>query len=84
MPGRDRVLIHLIAEALEKNPGLGANQLRINVTDPYGEKKGPSKRSKRPTKLSRRHFFKYLGLMIEDGLVEKLGGDAKGKKKNSI
>jgi hypothetical protein len=29
---------------------------------------------------SKRHFSKYLELMIKDGLVERLGGDAKGKK----
>jgi hypothetical protein len=73
VPARDNILIRLIAEALEKNPGLGWNQLYKDLTPLYGEKKGL-------TKLSKRHFSKYLELMIKDGLVEKLGGNARGKR----
>lgn len=73
MPARDRTLRHLIGEVLEKNPGLGSNQLYRDVTPPYGEKKGL-------TKLSSSVFHTHLKLMIDDGLVKKLGGDARGKK----
>lgn len=73
MPTRDKILVHLIAEVLEKNPRLGWNQLYKDVTPPYGEKKGL-------TKLSKPHFSKYLELMIKDGLVERIGGDARGKQ----
>ena len=73
MPARDRTLRHLIGEALEKNPGLGSNQLYRDVTPPYCEKKGLSKLSSTP-------FSKHLKLMIADGLVKKLGGDARGKE----
>ena len=73
MPARDKILVHLIAEVLEKNPGLGWNQLYKDVTPLYGEKKGL-------TKLSKPHFSKYLELMIKDGLVERIGGDARGKQ----
>jgi hypothetical protein len=58
VPARDNILIRLIAEALEKNPGLGWNQLYKDLTPLYGEKKGL-------TKLSKRHFSKYLELMIK-------------------
>jgi hypothetical protein len=77
VPAHDDTIIYLIAEALDKNPGLGWNELRRNVTSPYGEKKGL-------TKLSKRHFSKYLKLMIKDGLVGKSGGAIKGKKLNII
>ena len=73
MPARDKILVHLIAEVLEKNPRLGWNQLYKDVTPLYGEKKGL-------TKLSKPHFSKYLKLMIKDGLVERIGGDARGKE----
>lgn len=73
MPARDRTLIHLIGEVLEKNPGLGSNQLYRDVTPLYGEKKGL-------TKLSKSVFYDYLKLMIYDGLVEKRGSDARGKR----
>lgn len=65
--------MYMIAEVLEKSPGLGANQLLEDVTPLYCEKKGS-------VKLSRRHFYKYLGLMKARGLVVQLGGDKKGKK----
>lgn len=73
MPARDRILVHLIAEVLEKNPGLGWNQLYKDITPLYGEKKGLAK-------LSKPHFSKYLELMIKDGLVDRIGGDARGKQ----
>ena len=72
MPVRDRVLIPLISEVLEKNSGLGANELCEAVDPLYYEKKG--------TKLRRPHFFKYLKLMIENGRVDELGPDKRGKK----
>jgi DNA-binding MarR family transcriptional regulator len=72
VPARDNTLIRLIAKVLEKNPGLGRNQLYKDLTPLYGEKKGL-------TKLSKPHSSKYLGLMIRDGLVERLGGEARGK-----
>ena len=65
--------MHLIAEALDKSPGLGANELYRGVTPLYGQKKGLAK-------LSKRHFFKYLELMIKNDLVKRLGGDARGKR----
>ena len=72
MPVRDRLLIPLISEVLEKNPGSGANELCEAVDPLYYEKKG--------TKLRRPHFFKYLKLMIENGRVDQLGTEKRGKK----
>jgi hypothetical protein len=73
VPAHDDTIIHLIAEALDENPGLGWNKLYGVVTPLYGEKKGL-------TKLSKRHFSKYLKLMIKDGLVDRLSGAGKRKK----
>jgi hypothetical protein len=73
LPARDRILVPLIAEALIKNPGLGANQLYRHVSPLYYEKKG--------TKLHTRHFFKYLVMMIHEiGAVEERGGNKPGKQ----
>jgi hypothetical protein len=71
VPARDNVIIPVICEVLEKYPGLEANELLEAVTPLYSERKG--------TNLYRRHFFKYLGLMIKNGSVDKLGTDKRGK-----
>jgi hypothetical protein len=73
MPARDTILIPLISEVLEKNPGLGANQLHEAVTPLYCGKTGR-------TNLRRPHFFKYLRLMIDNGRVEELGSNKRGKQ----
>jgi hypothetical protein len=72
VPARDITIIYLIAKALD-DKRLGWIELYEAVTQLYGEKKGL-------TGLSKRHFSKYLKLMIKDGLVEKSGGAIKGKK----
>jgi hypothetical protein len=72
VPARDITIIYLIAEALD-DKRLGWIELYEVVTPLYSEKKGL-------TKLSKRHFSKYLKLMIKDGLVDRSGGAVKGKK----
>lgn len=73
MPARDTILIHLISEVLEERPGLGANELYKAVTPLFCTKRGR-------TKLSKRHFFKYLEIMRESGSVYALGGRKRRKE----
>ena len=72
MPAPDTILMPIISEVLIKSPGLGANQLHEAVTPLYCDKTGR-------TNLRRPHFFKYLGIMRENGSVDARGG-RKGRK----
>jgi hypothetical protein len=73
MPARDTILIPLISKVLIERPGLGVNELYKAVTPLYCDKTGL-------TKLSNRHFLKYLGLMKDHDRVEERGRGKRGKQ----
>jgi len=74
MPARENLLERLIRQVLRKNPGHGSTELYEDVSSLYCKIKG------RRNKLSKSLFYTHLNLMIDKGLVDKRGGNTKGKK----